>query len=162
MNKKLIKIFKNICKTNNQIIAREKKSFTPVCVIIDKKYDLEIIGLIFKTGEQKRVMRELLLKRIAEQEVKGYITVLDTKMTIHDDNGFHSPQDASVRTLYTPNEEFREITIYEDGKIIKKINPKCDRIIDEWNLWGEHFNDGDMILHIELSKFNSLAGEKLI
>jgi hypothetical protein len=138
IDKKVMKLYKRLCKANDKIIKREKNHFLPICVLVKKDNHIEIIGMMFRNSDEKEKMKQMIFKHIANQEIKAYILILDTKMTKLDTKtNERIVQDTSVRTIYTPKGNYTEIVNYKDGKILDTIKIK-EKFKSYWDLW--HIN----------------------
>lgn len=137
IDKKLMKLFKNLCKANDKIIKKEKNSFLPICVLVKKNNHIEIMGMMFRNSDEKEIMKQGILKYIANQEIKAYILILDTKMTTLEKTNERIVQDASVRTIYTPKGKYTEVVNYKDGKILDTLKIRDDKTMKSyWDLWN--------------------------
>ncbi|HDY68266.1 hypothetical protein LCGC14_0862770 [marine sediment metagenome] len=145
MKTKILRIYKDVCKINDDLIKKGGE-IHPMCFLIKKNYNLTPIIFMFKDQDEKVEMRKQLKNFIVKQDICGYILIFDTKMTMIDKKGKKPPEvvDAIVRTLYTPGEKKMEMLTYKDKKIIKtiKLNKKdIKKTQDEWDLWGKGFDE---------------------
>ena len=138
IDKKVMKLYKRLCKANDKIIKREKNHFLPICVLVKKDNHIEIIGMMFRNSDEKEKMKQMIFKHIANQEIKAYILILDTKMTKLDTKtNERIVQDTSVRTIYTPKGNYTEIVNYKDGKILDTLKVGNDKAMKSyWDLWN--------------------------
>lgn len=142
IDKDIMDIFKDLCEKNNEIIKKERNSFMPICVIVEKNNKITILGMIFTTPEEKEKMKKHVLSLIVNKSIRCYILIMDAKMTMADCiTGKSEVFDVSIRQIYTPKEKHIEIAKYKDGKISDVISPKDDwNFKSEWDLWGAHFD----------------------
>jgi hypothetical protein len=138
MNKKVLKLFEQVCEVNDQMIQTTK--VIPMAIIIYENKPASIIGMVFRDGLQKIKMRNGLKKLIAEQDCKAYILIMDTLMTTIDQKTKkHEVKDAIIRQLYTPKEKIMEAVFYKDRQILEKKRFTDDETMvfaSEWDLWN--------------------------
>lgn len=141
MERKLLSIFKEICEINDKII--EKQEVQPMCFLISKKYKLTPVLFSFKNQEEKQILRGKIKKLLLELNLKGYILIMDAKMTMFDKTKKKAEvTDVILRNLYTAKEVRREWVTYKNKKIVSKKKMPIDRrdkkfsMQDEWDLWG--------------------------
>ena len=162
MDKKLLEIFESIKKENNDFI-RKGQDIRPFIYVIDKNYRMQVVILIFKGREEKDFVRKQILKIIANKEnMLGYISVFDTKLTKRNKKTEEvQVTDAILVTLYTSKEKIMEMIEYKDGKIIKKhiIKGRKKGMIDEWDFWGEKFDEFDEKSIKELKEYQRYKDE---
>lgn len=144
-DKKLIEIYEELSKVNDSNIEEFGNDITPMCFIIDKNFNMKILTIIMRNYEEKKRMQVLIMKIISSINLLGYIIMADTKMTkINLKTEETEVKDAVIRNLYTPKGVLRmESIIHKDKKIIKKEKidiKKLKNNVDEWNLWGKHFD----------------------
>lgn len=144
MEKQLLKIYKNFKEANDKII-KEGKSILPFCFMIDENNKIEIIILRFSNAYEKEKEKDILLKYLATNKIKGYILILDTKMTLIDlKTNKNVVNDVVVRSLYTSKETIREFVVYEKKKIIKKLDINgMNMKYDEWGLWDKKYDENN-------------------
>jgi hypothetical protein len=136
MEKRLLRIWNNIRKSNDEII-KTQKSIANICVIIKKDYSIEILALIWDSSDSKEKMKEFLRKKLINEYMKGYILIFDATMTRMNPDKEPQVCDAVVRQFYTSKETFVEAIIYKNKKIIERINmnpSKNKKYSSEWNL----------------------------
>jgi hypothetical protein len=169
MKNDLRKTFEDLCKANDMMIeSKDRNGLLPVCFIIEDDgkggENIKIIGFKFTNYQEKIMARNLLMKIILSQNTKGYILMLDAKMTImgkgSDDNNDEADKlekigkvgevkDVVIRSLCSPKLRIKEIVIYDDEtrKIIEKMpildseKPEIndyDKYTDEWDLYSQH------------------------
>lgn len=170
MKSELRKIFEDLCKANDLIIENKNRSgLMPVCFIIEDngndKTQIKVIAFPFGSYQEKIRMKELLMKIILSNKTKGYILFLDTKMTtMNKENNVEKIQDCVIRNLCSPKLTIREAIIYDEEKrkIIEKIKvldtddkteTKYNGIIDEWDLYGKHFDEEDEEMNKKNEKY---------
>ncbi len=141
MKTKILRIYRDICKINDDQITKMDE-IHPMCFLIKKDYNITPVLFAFNGHDEKVRMRKQLKKFIVEQDILGYILIMDTKMTMIDKKGKDPPKvtDAIIRTLYTPKEKKMEMVIYKDHKITKIMRPNkkdTKKTQDEWDLWGK-------------------------
>ena len=148
MKTKILRIYKDICKINDDQI-RKLDEICPMCFLIGR--DHNVTPIIFKFGghDEKIMMRKKLKQFIIKLDILGYILIFDTKMTMVDKKGKDPTKvvDAIVRTLYTPKEKMMEIVTYKNKKILKtiRINKRdAKKTQDEWDLWGKGVDETTM------------------
>jgi len=161
--KKEIEIFERMCRTNDALIENPKiNSLLPMGAIITSEGNLELFGLMFRNYEEKIRIKKSLFDKILSQKIKGYIVLLDAKMTKMDLEGKKCEVvDCMVRGLYTPQKTIKRFCFYKNHKILheenKKFQEKTEKMnmpsTDEWDLFNSsHFDDDDP----ELKKLNEI------
>lgn len=144
IKKKILKIFEDIKKKNDEIIEKSD-SILSVCCLIKKDYSLDLIGFRHRNYEEKIMYKEMLKKIIISQKIYGYILIQDVKMTtINKKTNETKIQDAVIRQLYTPKEKIIEAVIYKDKRILKKMDLSDGET--EWNIWGKGLDIDDKIV----------------
>ena len=156
MNPRILKIYREICGINDDMI-KKVDSIAPMCFLIKRDYNLIPVLCEFKDHDEKIMLRKKLKQLILKMDIFGYIIIFDTKMTMVDKKGKDPPKvvDAIVRTLYTPKEKKMEMVIYKDKKITKTMRlSKKDtkKTQDEWDLWGKGL-DGSLEKEFDYHKF---------
>lgn len=166
MEAKLMKIFKNLGKANTEILKEKPDNLLPMCFVVDKRYNITAIAMVFTSYEDKVLMRKKIMDFILNQEIKAYILMMPVKVTIKDiKTGIMTPKDAVVRTLYTAKETCRRIILHKGSKIVKDKTmekifsaPKT-KSQDEWELFAKQKEQKSHIKKlIEYSK--KRVGEK--
>ena len=157
MKTKILRIYKDICKINDDLI-RKTDSIAPMCFLIKKDYNLIPVLCKFSDHDEKIALRKKLKQFILKLDILGYIIIFDTKMTMIDKKGKDPPKvvDAIIRTLYTPKEKKMEMVIYKDHKITKTIRlSKKDtrKTQDEWDLWGKGIDHDSLDKEFDYHKF---------
>jgi len=138
VDKKLIKLYNDICKKNDEEI-KNKVEFMPVCILIKKDYAIDIIGFSFNNQDEKVKMREILKQFVAMQDIKGYILIQDAKVTQVNQDTERSVSDVAMRQLFTPKFAISRMQLYNpNGTFGEKIE-MTDRkdMRNEWDLWNE-------------------------
>ena len=134
-----MKTYRSICKSNDELI--KLGSITPMCFLIKKDNTITAIAMIFKNGDEKIAMRNILKKFILKRRTRAYILMQDSIMTMIDKKtGKHETKDVIIRTIFTPKEKYMEIVEYKNKKIIKKkvITSKDSmKFSSEWNIWED-------------------------
>ena len=156
MKDRILKIYKEICDINNDMI-KKLDEISPMCFLIKRDYNLIPVLCEFRDHDEKIMLRKKLKQFILKLDVLGYIIIFDTKMTMIDKKGKDPPKvvDAIIRTLYTPKEKKIEMVIYKDHKITKTMRlSKKDtkKTQDEWDLWGKGL-DGSLEKEFDYHKF---------
>ena len=150
-DKKLMKLYEDFCKKNDEEI-KNKESFMPVCITIDKDYSLGIIAFTFDDQDQKIKMRETLKQFVAMRDIKGYILIQDAKVTqVHQETGERKVSDVAMRQLFTPKFAISRMQLYNpDGTFGEKIE-LTDRkeMNNNWDLWNEVEQEKDYDKHNE-------------
>ena len=141
MNKRILKIYREICEINNGLIKKVDE-IAPMCLLIKRDYNLIPILFKFRNHDEKIRMKNVLKNFIIKQDILGYILIFDVKMTEVDTKGKKKPKvvDAVIRSLYTPGEKMTEIVKYRNKKILKTIKPNkkdMKKSQDEWDIWGK-------------------------
>lgn len=183
-NKQLREIYEQFCDVNNKIIENKSRDIiVPICILItesknnNKKYDCSIIGFRHRNYEEKQMARKYLFKTITESKTKGYILIQDAKMTcmakssIGDKN---EVKDVVMRGLYSPNLIIKECVVYDEKerKIIETMkltdtenkNGESNKdgaknMIDDWNLYGEWFDEDNPEHNRICNEFNKFKQE---
>ena len=142
MDTKTLEIFKQVVDMNNKLIEMGYK-ITPMCFIIDKKGALSIIAMPFSNDKEKEKCRLVIMKMISLSDLKAYIFVSDTNMTLMDQTGKkeNTVQEVCIRTLYSVDEIVRDWVIHDGSKIIGQFDTKSfddpqAKFSDMWNFWG--------------------------
>ena len=131
-------IFDAYCRANDKIIQSEH-AVASFCFIVSEK--VEAIPLLFNFDKEE--LKNKLMQKIAKTSgLKGYILILDVKVTSYEKDGKAKVSDAVVRAMYTPEKRIRDTTFYEDRKITKKVRSEDadEEGWDSWDLWREHLN----------------------
>lgn len=149
METKIKKIFKDLCKVNTKFIEAGQK-IIPMCFILDKKDKMSMIAMPFENNEQKEKCRLIIMKMIALSDLKAYIFMSDTNMTLMDvkDKNKNTVQEVAIRTLYTKDEVIRDWIIHDYNKIIGKFDVSMfdkpnAKYSDNWNFWGSKIENED-------------------
>ena len=137
IDKNLKGLYKEICNQNNKHI-KEGEKINAVAFILDKQNKIMVVGLFFRSIDEKEEIINKLKEVIAKTETKGYVLILDTKLTkSNKKTGEMTPHDAVLRILYTPQDKIMEVVIYKDKKIIEKQKLKGrDKSNDKWDYWA--------------------------
>ena len=156
INKKLLKIFKNICKANDFII-KNNDNIIPMCFMIGENYAITQMVIIFKNHKEKIIMKNKIKEILINSKIKGYIFLSDTVLTQMNKGEKPTVQDCVVRTLYTPKGSKKEFVFHKNKKIleIKKIEDFGMEMQDEWDLWGK----GVEISEKDLEKYKKFKEE---
>lgn len=159
--KKELKIFGEICKVNDALILdKTTNSLLPIGAIIYEDYSMEMIGMVFTNTKEKLIVKKFLFDKILSKKIRGYIIMLDAKMTKMDMDGKNGVvRDVVVRGLYTPKKTIKKFCFYKDHKILHEENKKFEEefnfnskkisssplsSIDEWDLFNSpHFEDSE-------------------
>lgn len=148
--KEIIKQHNTLMKELQKIM--EKELSFPLTIAVYQKNGKDIIYPIkFKNYIEKDIMRNALLKTLAEMEIKGYSMFSDVKITKKDlETGEMTPHDGMVATIFTAKKIITKFFIYEKGKVIdsnKTIDNRDGKNsqANEWDLWKTKEMDEKMI-----------------
>ena len=140
LNKKLVKVFENVCEANEKITKRSGDEQISMIGIIHKDYSVTMTNFTFSSSDEKIFMRQILKSMLLDYEMYGYIFVTPVKLTIMDPEKKKEPEakDAIMRKLYTPKGARHSVLFHEGKKIKDKIEGDTDpQDQDEWDLWGK-------------------------
>lgn len=125
--------FKEICKKNDEFILKGEK-ISSVCMAKHKD-KVFMFPFMFMNSDEKIQFKETLKQILVNLPIKGYIIVMDTKLTMMAKDKEPEVFDAVVRQLYTPKKIIIDTVLYQDNKIIRRID-MGKNFTSEWNLWG--------------------------
>jgi hypothetical protein len=160
-DKKLIKIFDEMCKKNDEEIKSGKSSFMPICAIVKEDYKIILISFGFNGDEEKQKMKNTLKSFIAMQKLKGYILIQDGKVTKYNpDMSVAEVSDVAMRCLYTPQFSISKMQFYKNGELGELItHDKREEMRNEWDLWGRGFEEDDEVANEINKKYNEYKDE---
>lgn len=156
IKKELREFFNEQDKVSDKMIE-SFKDFLNVCCLLkkdDKDFITgEVIGLKFRTYDEKEKIREHLKKYILSKQIIGYVLCLDTKLTIMDKTNKKEPvvKDGVMKILCSPYLRIQKCSVYdnETRQIIERQElldtDKDDsyKVFSEWDLYGEYGNNDD-------------------
>lgn len=140
MEKELVDLFNILCEHHKDYISKEG-TLSPMIFFIKRNNSLEIMLLIMRNSEEKELFKRMIKERALKSEIKGYIVVMDAKMTSFDkDNKDKTAkvQDAVISHLFTAKGNIVHLLVHDGKKIIEEENTEdFSKLKSDWDIWGE-------------------------
>jgi hypothetical protein len=144
-NKEIIENAKRL----SQETLNKGEEIIPICLAFHKdKKEMHVIGVPFKNGQEKEVIRKFLREHLLKMPLEKYAIIFDVKMTawdIKEPNKKPSVIDAVMVSIYTAQDKLTQVyPYYKERKLmenemmeIKGRGIGKDKLYDCWDIWGE-------------------------